>query len=746
MSDLLPEENEVIEVEIQILDEVIQSLKKQCRRSSDRLVVESRRARELTAGLVAARRDEDKQMLASDEAVSHALKDQFGVNIKTLSRLIEKPYFARIELLEDEANGRPRKVEYKIGFAANSDCRIIDWRKAPISRLYYEYKEGEEYSEIIQGKDRQGKVLVRNQLDIEKSRLRRITCRHGQFLHTDGKWQKLEHTGKSLREHYGKLPSILSLITKEQFQTITEDADTAVLIQGIAGSGKTTVALHRLSWLLHEDNSDLREQDCVVIVLSKSLKAYIQNSLPALQIYDVPVLTLHEWSFGMVKTFGIASGIGVFERPEDRSPAGIGRVKRSLALLRALTVHATKQCDDILKTLALKLPWESLPSGVRTIFDRGVDRKIPAGRLMVDIEEGVAIAREKIDSANPRSIGLSHAVELLREQRKRLFDIPNDILSILDKPRILQEFDDSKLLDEPLIREAYLRTKSNFERNRVDPADDALIIRLFELKFGGLPAAAGQVATYGHLIVDEVQDLSAIDIENILGGVNEVRRLTLVGDVQQKLDESAPFPGWEKLTNDMLLKDSFPRFVTLEVSHRSTLPIMRLAEHVQQQKIVKEGRAGRTPIYFKCRGESHGIRAAINWLRKAVEKYPTAITAVVCADEEIARQTYKFLKPTFGPLLRLGIEESFSFEEGIVVTEIREVKGLEFCNVLLWNPSKRSFPDTQTARNMLYVAITRAEENLCIVAWQTPAEMLPSLSSRLVRGVDLTVDGSDESS
>lgn len=738
MSRLLPEEEAAVQRELQLLDEVLESLKKQCRRSSDRLVTENERARELTAGLVAARRDEDKQMLASDEAVSHALKDQFGITIKTISKLIEKPYFARIELEEHEV-GATRSIEYKIGFAANPDCRIIDWRKAPISKLYYEYREGEEYSEIIQGKERQGRIKLRNQLDIENSTLRRITCSSGQFLLVDGTWQKLEHTGKSLREHYGRLPSILSLITKEQFQTITEDADSAVLIQGIAGSGKTTVALHRLSWLLHEDNSDLSESDCVILVLSKSLQAYIRNSLPALQVYDVPVHTLQDWAFQVVQAIGNQNNGFSFQRPEDRSPAGIGRLKRSFAMLKALELHVRRQSQDLPRSLGVKLPWESLPAGVRAVFDRGSDMKTPPCEFLARIEESVNLAFERIDPANPRAAGLAAARAVIEEQRKHLSDLRGDILSLLSCPESILEHDETKLINRQLISEAFERTAANFERDCLDPADDALFIRLYELKFGGLPGPTGATRRYGHIIVDEVQDLSPIDLENVLGAVSDLRRLTLVGDIQQKIDDTSTFPGWDKLNQDIVLKDSIPRFVTLQVSHRSTLPIMRLADYIQQQRVVKEGRPGRIPIYFRCRTESHGIKTSINWLRKAIEKYPTAITAVICADDESARQTFKFLKPTFGPTVRLGTQDAFSFEEGLLVTDIRQVKGLEFCNVLVWNPSRRSFPENEISRNMLYLAVTRAEENLCLVSWQTPSGMLPPIGSKLVRGVDLSI-------
>ncbi|NMC62082.1 MAG: ATP-binding domain-containing protein, partial [SAR324 cluster bacterium] len=578
-----------------------------------------------------------------------------------------------------------------------------------------------------------------NQVEIAKSQLLRITCRQGNFIFSDGEWKKLEHTGKTLREHYGKLPSILSLITKEQFQTITEEADTAVLIQGIAGSGKTTVALHRLSWLLHENNSELKEEDCIILVLSKSLKAYIQDSLPALQIFNVPVATLQDWAFEIIRNIPTKRpDVESWQRPEERCPAGIGRLKRSFAMLKALELYARKQSEELYKYLALKLPWDALPSGIRSIFDKYVDIRVAPGLLLEEVSESISLASQRVDSSHSRSSGLSQAMCIISEQRGKLGDLCGDLLEILSHPKPIIEFDETKLIDEELVRQAYERSLRNFSQGFIDSQDDALLIRLFQMKFGGLPTKEGGVRRYGHVIVDEIQDLSPIDIENVIGAVSDLKKLTLAGDIQQRIDDSANFPGWEKLKEDMLFKDSIPHFVTLNVSHRSTLPIMRLADHVQRQRLVKEGRHGRVPIFFKCRSESQGIKSAINWLKKAEEKYPTAITAVICADEEQARQIFKYLKPSFGHSLRLGTQDSFSFEEGILVTDIKQVKGLEFCNVLIWNPSKNKFPDNEISRNMLYVAITRAEENLCIVSWQTPSLLLPTMGSKLLRWVDLT--------
>ena len=97
------------------------------------------------------------------------------------------------------------------------------------------------------------------------------------------------------------------------------------------------------------------------------------------------------------------------------------------------------------------------------------------------------------------------------------------------------------------------------------------------------------------------------------------------------------------------------------------------------------------------------------------------------------------LRPTFGAGVRLGDAYSFSFEEGILVTDVRQVKGLEFFSVLLWNPSSQAYPASELGQNLLYVAVTRAEDNLCIVSWNRAAKALPVFgASKLVRSVDMT--------
>jgi DNA helicase-2/ATP-dependent DNA helicase PcrA len=277
--------------------------------------------------------------------------------------------------------------------------------------------------------------------------------------------------------------------------------------------------------------------------------------------------------------------------------------------------------------------------------------------------------------------------------------------------------------------------------------DDALLLRIYQLRKGGVLNERNQIGTYGHILVDEVQDLSPIELATIIASVKAHKDLTLVGDASQNLDHTQAFPGWEVLRKHWNFNEEMSKYVSLEVSHRSTLPIMRLADHIQRRDIVRSGRPGRTPIWFKCRDESQGIEHILKWLSKASELYPTKIAAVICADPQDASFAYKMLQPTFGPRVRRGDAYSFSFEEGILVTDVRQVKGLEFYSVLLWNPSAATYGSSELANNLLYVAVTRAEENLCIVTWDRPARALPTFgASRLIRSNDMTIRDDEEES
>jgi DNA helicase II / ATP-dependent DNA helicase PcrA len=742
--EISPEAAKAIKEEELVLERVKDSLGAQLQASTTHFQSENARARELTSELVAATREEDKALLASDEAVAHAMSHKKAADIEVLRKLQKKPYFARFMVSEKDGQSI-REHEYKLGFAANPDCRIIDWRKAPISRLYYNYKEGDEYCEQIMHKERSGVVTLRNAVDIEHGRLHKLSCRHGSFVHTSHGWRGLSgalrpRDAHASAEAYSKLPDVLSLITAEQFGTITTEAQTAILIQGIAGSGKTTVALHRLAWLLHEENSGLKPVDCVVIVLSQALKTYIANTLPSINVLGVRVITFHEWTAETIRASvpRLADGHGGVSRPSERTPHSIGRVLRSMALLKHLEEREARLQAEVMRRLEAVLPWSSVPAGLRKLFEELRSQTAPALYAVRELGRGITRGLSAMNPAHPGVPGLQTAKQLLAEQEAALGGFEAALADLLHGD--LPAYDETKLIDREIVAEVRQRLARNQEEGVLDRACDALLVRLVQLRCGAVHRPNGTPSNYGHMVVDEVQDLGPIDLAAVIKAVRHPSQLTLVGDVSQKIDDTTVFPGWRKLRQYWDFKDNISQYITLTVSHRSTLPIMRLAEHVQQRSTVTEGRGGRIPIWFFCPGEKKGIRAVMQWLNKALEKYPGAVTAVICPDMQEAKYALGLLQPSFGEGIRLGDEHVFSFEEGIVVTDIRQAKGLEFLNVLLWNPILKHYPTNQHGRNLLYTAITRAEENLCLVTWGKPAEMLPDLRSPLVRGVDMRAE------
>src|SRR5262249_22589432 len=242
--------------------------------------------------------------------------------------------------------------------------RIVDWRDAPVSRVYYRYEEGDDYDEVFGGKEVQGAVLVRRSVSIARKKLRRITSPQGSFRRgDDSEWRPMAVTATHLTGGQGAamrpeshhrpgqlgagvedgredrhLAEITALIDPRQFELISKPSSGLVVIQGGAGSGKTTIGLHRLAYLAFQDRGRFAPKNMLVVVFNDPLVRYISRVLPALGVEGVAVTTYERWSEELRNRH-----LPRLPRQyTEATPAYIVRFKKHPNLLRAIDTYVQR--------------------------------------------------------------------------------------------------------------------------------------------------------------------------------------------------------------------------------------------------------------------------------------------------------------------------------------------------------------------------------------------------------------------
>mgnify|MGYP006274966885 CR=1 FL=1 len=671
-SVLTPEELAIIAEEEGILRTVMIGLQLQEADQTRRLTVETNRARRLTHELVASRRFEEKASIGDQERLSHTLKERSEEEVERLHALLSRPYFARL-VIQEESDSGPVEREFKVGHFPNGNCRIVDWKKAPLSKLYYHYKEGDEFAEEIQGIDRYGIITLRRQVDIEQGILRKITYSGGSLVLTDNGWCRGGDQAVGTSASFSassSLPDVLSFISANQFDAITREAQSPVLIQGVAGSGKTTVALHRAAWLFSECRDEIAPDRSAIVVLNPLLRSYIKNSLEKLSVPSVTVYTLPEWTS---KTLNLGS--------ESRATTAVNGSAASVSARTSGTL--IRHLEPLIREHSFlnEYPGEAIGS---------------LGRGFLENIRSLLIAALS-----------SHCNQIHQQSKKvtRHLDGVQEAIAYYSSIQV-DEFDRHDLMLALWIQLEALRIGKDL------PFDPIL---------------------YDAIIADEVQDLNAIELSCIALAAKNSRGLTLVGDSAQQTERDDSLPGWS-FVREVLRKPNEPEvpLIHLTVPYRCTLPIMQFAAACRGDELPAEGRTGPRPLWVRCKREEIGHAQMIQWLTHALQVHPGTLCSVLCASREEARIAASLLKPTFGNLLELADPSAFTLDEGILVSDISLAKGLEFSSVALWNPSKKKLPDSPLSANLLYVAATRAQDELCVISWEQPSPRLPGFHSALV--------------
>ena len=246
---------------------------------------------------------------------------------------LSQPYFGVLELEDDALGSLSTCLGRQSFFDRTGKALVIDWREAPISRLYYEYDTGEFYEEEIKGQERSGVVRSKRQVDTGGGELRKIVDGGTTLVRQkDRTWHCVAGGGPaSLKEEKAdhRLPEITALISGDQFRAITHPESSTVLLQGGAGSGKTTVGLHRIAYLAYQDPERFQPHRTLLVMFNRSLQHYISRVLPELGISSgVLIETYHSWAG---KAFSQCENTGSL--PHRTAPAQILGLKKHPVML-----------------------------------------------------------------------------------------------------------------------------------------------------------------------------------------------------------------------------------------------------------------------------------------------------------------------------------------------------------------------------------------------------------------------------
>ncbi len=686
------------------------------------------------------------------------------------------PYFAHIRL--DELN---RKRDILIGnhhyTSDHLDFPIIDWKHAPISKIYYRYQEGDEYAEEFGDRNIEGTVLVRRTVSIENGKLMRIDAGPHRLIYTENGWKSQKSSqshliggsGKAFRPSkpvetntgsgfniYRKdkfLQEITALIDPDQFEIIIRPETGVVVIQGGAGSGKTTIALHRLAYLVSLKPHYFVPSQIIAVVFNQALSKYISKILPTLGASHTKSWVYQKWA----RSFRSRYFSQLPNRSSEQTPVSVIEIKRHPAMLKWLEDEVKFQENSFYLRLQKEL--HQLPEQDTVIHAWNALENWPLARRIL-ILKGWGEGKDSIPRIPPcnnyiLSTRLQHLIE---DAFPELASSPTSLAVTIWEDCFIHE---KKLRDalnhyapetfsDTQIQETWKWAVKNYESRHqttpsvdeekgsiiqlesqiqeLDEEDDTLLLLLYNLTLGPFRKKKNKKVVYPHILVDEAQDFSPVELQLLMNHTPEKRpSITLAGDFDQQIVEGSQLNNWIEMFEHLGLDNTV--ISPLKIGYRSTHEIMEIAKAIigpysvnQEWKAVRHG----APVeLFKF--QSHGT--LISFLSEAlielVIQEPSSNVAILARYPAQADLIYNGLLKADVPCVQRVNDQDFSFEPGIEVSDIFQVKGLEFDYVILVDVDEQTFPDDQKARHLLYVGVTRAAHQLWLMTCRKPSPLLP---------------------
>ena len=721
--------------------------------------------------------DYDRELISLRDQLAEARAEDHAALVEHMTRLASlraragagralpadprNPYFAHLRLRDRESDEvRDIMIGRRAFIDTQQGVTVVDWRNSPISRIYYRYEEGDEYEESFAGQTRLGVVELRRTLTIADGHLSRVQSGDIVLVRAaDADWTRAQASASRLEGGVGtairppverlgrhgkdyRLPEITALIDPDQFSAIASDRSGVVIVSGGAGTGKTTIALHRAAFLHFADPKRFATKRMLVITPGDALRRYVASVLPALDVQGVSIQTFPRWAFDTLKRLVPALRK---RKLTDETPMGARRLKRLpsvLAMAERWLAQEARSYDPVFEEAggkALLNAWVSRRNlapvprlrAVRKWVD-GPGRHVLGGRA---VAARLALQEARETLGNPLEAwatllsdrtALARGFELdgIAHYQWELDQLVDTVARQADDPVDYSDLDADRRqgIDGRSLGEGDIE-------GRFDVDDLAVLLRFCQLMFGALEGPSGQSVSYQHIVVDEAQDLTPMALKVLVdAGTRKDTPITLAGDTAQKIYFDNGFDDWDELIPH--LKVPVQVLPPLAVTYRSTSQVMALARHVlgdlAPHEAPRDARDGAPVEFLQFPELGQSVAFVADALKNLRMRERRASVALVSRNAEVADLYYEALVRAEVPAVRRVRQQEFDFSPGIDVTDIFQVKGLEYDYVLLLEPTARLYPDAIESRHLLHVGATRAAHQLWLICADRPSPLLPN--------------------